>query len=78
MSRLVPPVRPCADPVPIDLPTDATPLATAEAILTAIARGQIGPTDGKVLMEIVTATAQLGQLAVLETRLAKLETARGT
>lgn len=76
IDRLAPPIKPSAETVEVDLSEAATSHARAETVLAAIARGEVPPDTGKLLLDAIGVVSALGELADMERRIAALETLR--
>ena len=76
MARLAPPLKPTSEPIRITLP-DQGHAEQAKAVLKAIADGDLSPADGKVVADIISASAALTELSELTKRIEALETRRG-
>lgn len=73
VNRLIPTIKPVAEPVRFDLPKDAPPAQKAEAILHAVADGLLDPLTGKSLIEALAATMKIIEVAELIPRIEALE-----
>ncbi len=71
LDRLLPPKRPGDRPVEIDLPT--SPAEALDAIIGAVAGGELLPAEGERLAALVKSRAELSAWAEIEQRLAALE-----
>lgn len=65
LERLVPPVKPAAEPVQFELDDSDLPSA-AKSILRAIAAGNLPPDQGRHLIEGLSAVAKVIEVAELE------------
>lgn len=65
LERLVPPVKPTAEPVQFELDDTDLPSA-AKSILRAIAGGAIPPDQGRHLIDGISAVAKVIEVAELE------------
>ncbi|MFY1030858.1 DUF5681 domain-containing protein [Pseudomonas asiatica] len=65
LERLVPPIKPTAEPVQFELDDTNLPSA-AKSILRAIAAGNIPPDQGRHLIEGLSAVARVIEVAELE------------
>ena len=72
VNRLVPPLKPTADPIRITLP-ESNHADMANAVLAAVSTGQIAPAEAKTIMELITATVALHQVEELSRRIGALE-----
>lgn len=73
LDRLAPPLRPSAEPVQIEMPEGATAPEQAERVLAAIARGEVDPVNGKLLVDTIAAVSALTELPAILARLEALE-----
>lgn len=73
INRLIPTIKPVAEPVQFALPKDAPPAQKAEAILHAVADGLLDPLTGKSLIEALAATMKIIEVAELIPRIEALE-----
>ena len=73
LDRLAPPLRPSAEPIEIAIPEGATAQEQAAIVLAAIARGEVDPVNGKLLVDIIGAVATLSELPAILARLEALE-----
>jgi len=71
LERLVPTVKPVAQPVHFDLDASDLP-ACARSILSAVASGTLPPDQGKALIDSVVSMARVIEVAELEQQLAEL------
>ena len=71
LERIVPAVKPVADPVKFDIDASDLP-SSARSILSAIAAGQIPPDQGRALIDAVASMARVIEVAELEQQLAEL------
>lgn len=65
LERLVPPVKPTAEPVQFELDDSDLPSA-ARSILRAIASGDLPPDQGKHLIEALSSVARVIEVAELQ------------
>ena len=75
LDRAMPPFKPAAMPTAFPLEGD-TLAERAEAVLSAVAAGTLAPTDGKGLIDAMSALARLIELDDIERRIAALEGAK--
>lgn len=75
LDRLVPPLRPQTESVPIPIDTPASPAGTAEAILNAAIAGAISPDAAGQLLNAAASLTRIIETAELKTRLEALERA---
>ncbi len=76
LDRLAPPLRPSAEPIELDLPEGSTAEEQATRVLAAIARGEVDPVNGKLLIDTITSVSALTELPAILSRLEALEAAR--
>lgn len=72
LARVVPAVRPIQEPIRLDLPGD-TLTEKAGAVLDAVARGDLAPTDAKALLDGLAAVAKITEVDELKRRIEALE-----
>lgn len=72
LERLVPPLKPVAEPVSFELDSQDLP-SCARSILEAIAAGNLPPDQGKALIDSVVSMARVIEVAELEKQLAELK-----
>jgi hypothetical protein len=72
VNRLVPPLKPSAEPVRVELPAGNS-AEMAKGLLAAATSGDIAPETAKTLLELVSASAALDQLQALSSRIEALE-----
>lgn len=70
LDRILPPLKPNAAPVNLELPAPASPVVVADALLQAVARGDLPP---DVAAQLLTATAQFSRILEIEELNARLE-----
>lgn len=75
MDRIVPPLKPSAAPVELNLPASLTPKAIAETILRAAAAGEIPPDVAAQLVSAAGQFARIEELEELRQRMEALEAA---
>lgn len=74
LNRLVPAIKPVQMPVTAPSVAKAgTLVEKAEAIIDAVAAGQLAPADGKLLLEGLAAVARIVETEDLARRIAALE-----
>lgn len=71
LSRILPPYKPTERPTPIDVPPDLA--GASEAILGAVARGDLAPGQAASLASALASLARVSELAEIEARMARLE-----
>lgn len=72
-GRLVPALKPTAEPITVPLPADGTLLEQALSIMTATAGGHINSADGKALLDGLAAVAKIQETTDLLQRIEALE-----
>ena len=77
LSRVEPPLRPKGERVTFQLDPKASLADQASAVLLAVSQGELPAETGKLLIDCITAAANLRAVDELEARLAALE-ARGS
>lgn len=73
LSRLAPPLRPKAEKVTFELDAAAPLTAQAQQVLAAVAKGQLDPDTGKLLLDCINGLAGLRQVDEFAARLDRLE-----
>ena len=73
LDRLAPPLRPSAEPIEVSLPENGTAQEQAAAVLAAIARGEVDPVNGKLLVDVIGTVSSLSELPAILARLDALE-----
>lgn len=76
LNRIIPQLKPQAEPVKLDIDAKASHGEMAEAALKGMASGQLSPTDGQVLLGAIETAAKLSTFKELEERISQLETRR--
>lgn len=76
LHRLSPPLRARAEKVTFDLDPTAPLTTQAQQVISAVARGDIDPDTGQLLVGCITALAGVKQIDELEQRLSALERRR--
>lgn len=77
IDRLIPPMKAQTAPVQIDIPKTANLIDTADALLRAVAGGQLSPDIASQLISAVGTMARVTEIEDLKQRLAALEAAIG-
>lgn len=75
LDRILPPLRPTAATVTVPLPPDANQAETAQAILTAAAKGHISADTAAQLINSTASLARIEEIENLRPRLEALERA---
>jgi len=73
LDRILPPVKPIEQPVELELPAGGTLTTTGRAVLSAVARGALAPSQGAALLGAIGTLARVTQYDEFEARLTKLE-----
>lgn len=73
MDRLVPPLKSTSAPVALPLPSGSGFLGRAEAVFSAMGKGELSPDDGAALLGALTALLKAKEIDDLEARIAELE-----
>jgi len=73
LARAVPPKRAVAERVSFPLDTTAPRHEQVAQIVAAVAAGELGPDDGKLLIECIAAAANLAKLDHFETLLMQMQ-----
>lgn len=76
LSRVAPALKAQAERVQFEFDPKASVTEQAEAVLTAIASGEVSPDMGKQIIDAISALYGIKQIAELEERLAALEGGR--
>jgi polyhydroxyalkanoate synthesis regulator phasin len=72
LSRVVPAVKPIQEPVKITM-TGETLTEKAASILDAVTRGELSPSDGKMLLDGLAGVAKITEIDELTKRIEALE-----
>jgi hypothetical protein len=72
LSRVVPAVKPIQEPVKITM-TGETLTEKAASILDAVTRGELSPSDGKMLLDGLAGVAKITEIDELNKRVEALE-----
>jgi hypothetical protein len=73
LARCVPPVRPEAATVRLDVPEGASTADAVRAVLAAVAAGRLAPDAAKNIVDVITAGRQLEVVEELAERVRLLE-----
>jgi len=73
LERVIPPLKPTESPVTITMPKNAGLTEQGQAVVTAIAKGEVSPTQGAAMLGGLGVMARIKELDVLEARIAALE-----
>lgn len=77
LNKSYPGLKATMPDVQFDLPSDATPVQKAEAILKAVSNGDIPPDVGALLIQAAKHTIDIEMATELKERMSKLEEALG-
>ncbi len=73
LERVLPPVKATEQAIELDLPTDGTLTTTGRAVLSAVASGDLAPSQGAALLGAIGSLARVIEIDELDARLTKLE-----
>ena len=73
LERILPPVKAIEQAVELQLPTDGTLTAQGRAVLSAVAGGDLAPTQGAALLGAIGTLARVTEIDELTARIAALE-----
>lgn len=73
LERVLPPVKATEQAVELDLPADGTLTTTGRAVLSAVASGDLAPSQGAALLGAIGSLARVIEIDELDARLTKLE-----
>jgi hypothetical protein len=73
LERVLPPVKAIEQAIELDLPTDGTLTTTGRAVLSAVASGDLAPSQGAALLGAIGSLARVIEIDELDARLTKLE-----
>lgn len=73
LERVLPPVKAIEQAVALQLPDGGTLTAQGRAVLLAVARGELAPSQGAALLGAIGTLARVTEIDEIETRLTKLE-----
>lgn len=76
LERVLPPVKAIEQAVELRLPTDGTLTAQGCAVLSAVAAGDLAPSQGAAMLAAMGTLAKLTEADELERRIAALERTR--
>lgn len=68
-DRLIPKLRPAAEPVAFDLAGEGGFTAMARSVLVAVSRGEVDPQTGKSLIDAVAGLARVAEIDALKEQL---------
>ena len=73
LERVLPPVKATEQAVELELPADGTLTTTGRAVLSAVASGDLAPSQGAALLGAIGSLARVIEIDELDARLTKLE-----
>ena len=73
LERVLPPVKATEQAVELELPADGTLTTTGRAVLSAVASGDLAPSQGAALLGAIGSLARVIEIDELDDRLTKLE-----
>ena len=73
LERILPPVKAIEQAVELQLPTDGTLTAQGRAVLSAVASGDLAPSQGAALLGAIGTLARVTEIDELTARIAALE-----
>jgi hypothetical protein len=73
LERVLPPVKAIEQAIELDLPADGTLTTTGRAVLSAVASGDLAPSQGAALLGAIGSLARVIEIDELDARLTKLE-----
>ena len=73
LERILPPVKAIEQAVELQLPTDGTLTAQGRAVLSAVAGGDLAPSQGAALLGAIGTLARVTEIDELTARIAALE-----
>lgn len=73
LRRISPMHKPTLEPIEIDFPADGTPVQKANAVLDAMANGEIAPDVGNIFIEAISRSLGIEELTELAKRLEAIE-----
>lgn len=73
LERILPPVKPIEQAVELQLPADGTLTAQGRAVLSAVAGGDLAPSQGAALLGAIGTLARVTEIDELTARIAALE-----
>ena len=73
LERILPPVKAIEQAVALQLPNGGTLTAQGRAVLSAVAAGELAPSQGAALLSAIGTLARVTVIDELEARLTKLE-----
>ncbi len=76
LERVLPPVKAIEQAVELQLPAGGTLTAQGRAVLSAVAAGELAPSQGAQLLAAIGALARVSEVDELEARISSLEEAQ--
>ena len=73
LERVLPPVKATEQAVELQLPAGGTLTATGRAVLSAVAAGNLAPSQGAALLGAIGTLARVTEIDEMDARLTKLE-----
>jgi hypothetical protein len=73
LERVLPPVKATEQAIELDLPEGGTLTTTGRAVLSAVASGDLAPSQGAALLGAIGSLARVIEIDELDARLTKLE-----
>lgn len=78
LERILPPMRPIEQPQALTLPANGSLTAQGRAVLSAVAAGQLAPSQGAALLSAIGTLARVQEVDELAARIEKLEQRHAT
>ena len=75
LERVLPPVKAIEQPQALTMPANGTLTAQGQAVLLAVAAGQLSPTQGATLLGAIGTLARITEIDEMATRITALENA---
>ena len=75
LERVLPPVKAIEQPQALTMPANGTLTAQGQAVLLAVAAGQLAPTQGATLLGAIGTLARITEIDEMATRITALENA---
>lgn len=73
LNRLIPSLKPTGEAIALEVPADAGHSEMADAVIKAMSNGKLPAPDAKLMLDSISAAAQVSTLAELEQRITELE-----
>jgi len=77
LERVLPPMKPVEQPVPLQLPEGGSLTEQGRVVLSAVAAGDLAPTQAAQLLTAIGALARVAEIDELDRRLTALERGNG-